>query len=111
MMALGAIAGIRSWGKSVPMDVSVVGFDGTPITAHTNPPLTTIRQPLGRMAGTVSELLIDQVRGRLGGGIHLFTPELVVGKTNPPSLKPRRQASPPPRRAQIWSCAQARSAD
>jgi alanine racemase len=84
MMALGAVAGIRSWGKSVPKDVSVVGFDGTPITAHTNPPLTTIRQPLARMAGMVSELLIDQIRGRLTGGIHLFTPELVVGKTTAP---------------------------
>jgi DNA-binding LacI/PurR family transcriptional regulator len=36
------------------------------------------------MAGMVSELLIDQIRGRLTGGIHLFTPELVVGKTTAP---------------------------
>ncbi len=38
LMALGAIAGVRAWGKEVPADVSVVGFDGTPITAHTQSP-------------------------------------------------------------------------
>jgi LacI family repressor for deo operon, udp, cdd, tsx, nupC, and nupG len=85
LMALGAIAGVRAWGKQVPADVSIVGFDGTPITGYTDPPLTTFRQPLGRMAVTVTELLMDQMRGRSGGGLHLFQPELVVGGTTGPA--------------------------
>jgi DNA-binding LacI/PurR family transcriptional regulator len=84
LMALGAIAGIRAWGKGVPEEVSVVGFDGTPITAYTDPPLTTFRQPLGRMASAISELLVDQMHGRLGAGLHLFAPELVVGASTAP---------------------------
>ncbi|MGH8927427.1 MAG: substrate-binding domain-containing protein, partial [Acidimicrobiia bacterium] len=84
MMALGAIAGVRAWGKDVPVDVSVVGFDGTPITAHTNPPLTTLRQPVGRMAGTVVDLLLAQVYGRSGAGLHEFAPELVIGASTGP---------------------------
>lgn len=86
LMALGAMAGIRAWGQHVPGDVSVVGFDGTPITAYTDPPLTTFRQPLGRMAGTVAELLLDQMRGRSSAGLHLFAPELVVGGSTGPVL-------------------------
>jgi len=86
LMALGAIAGVRAWGKEVPAEVSVVGFDGTPITAYTDPPLTTLRQPLGRMAGTVAELLFNQLHGRSGGGLHLFQPELVVGGTTGPVM-------------------------
>jgi LacI family repressor for deo operon, udp, cdd, tsx, nupC, and nupG len=84
MMALGAISGVRAWGKKVPGDVSVVGFDGTPITAHTNPPLTTFRQPVGRMAGTVVELLMDQMYGPSGASLHMFTPELVIGESTGP---------------------------
>ena len=86
LMALGAIAGVRAWGKDVPAEVSVVGFDGTPITTYTDPPLTTLRQPLGRMAGTVAELLSNQIYGRNGGGLHLFQPELVVGGTTGPVI-------------------------
>ena len=85
MMALGAISGVRAWGKKVPGDVSVVGFDGTPITAHTNPPLTTFRQPVGRMAGTVVELLMDQTYGPSGASLHMFTPELVIGESTGPA--------------------------
>jgi DNA-binding LacI/PurR family transcriptional regulator len=86
LMAIGAIAGIRAWGKDVPGEVSVIGFDGTPITGYTDPPLTTLRQPLGRMAGTVAELLFDQLHGRIGGGLHLFQPELVMGGTTGPVI-------------------------
>ena len=85
LMALGAIAGVRAWGKEVPADISVLGFDGTPITAHTNPPLTTFRQPVGRMAATVVQLLMDQIHGRGGAGLHMFTPELVIGESTGPA--------------------------
>jgi LacI family transcriptional regulator, repressor for deo operon, udp, cdd, tsx, nupC, and nupG len=85
LMALGAIAGIRSWGLQVPDDVSVVGFDGTPIIAHTDPPLTSVRQPVGRMASAVSNLLTEQIHGRSASGLHLFQPELVVGGSTGPN--------------------------
>lgn len=86
LMAIGAIAGIRAWGRDVPVEVSVVGFDGTSITGYTDPPLTTLRQPLGRMAGTVAELLLEQIQGRSGGGLHLFQPELVLGGSTGPVI-------------------------
>jgi alanine racemase len=85
LMALGAIAAARSWSLRVPEDVSVVGFDGTPIIAYTHPPLTTLRQPVARMAGVVAHLLNDQIQGQAGGGLHLFQPELLVGGSTGPA--------------------------
>jgi len=44
----------RDLGVTVPGDLSVAGFDDIPAAAHTDPPLTTVRQPLsakGRTAG------------------------------------------------------------
>lgn len=52
-IALEAMAWLRDHGYEVPGDVSVVGFDGVPEAAVSEPPLTTISQPikeLGRRA-------------------------------------------------------------
>jgi hypothetical protein len=38
------------------------------------------------MAGTVVELLMDQMYGRSGAGLHMFTPELVIGESTAPVL-------------------------
>ncbi len=76
LMAVGAIAGIRAWGKSVPADVSVIGFDGTALIGYTNPPLTSVRQPVDRIAATVAWLL-ESPNG--GPNVHVFQPDLVIG--------------------------------
>lgn len=44
VMALGVLRAIQELGYRVPDDFSVTGFDGIPITAYTNPPLTTVAQ-------------------------------------------------------------------
>jgi alanine racemase len=77
LMAIGAIAGVRGWGRSVPGDVSVVGFDGTSIVNFTDPPLTSVRQPVMRMAATVAWLLESSTNGQ--GHVHMFHPDLMIG--------------------------------
>ncbi len=52
-LAIGAIHAARQLGLSVPDDVSVIGFDDTPLAEHMTPPLSSISQPLvdkGRLA-------------------------------------------------------------
>lgn len=49
-MAIGLIHALREAGRRVPEDVSVVGFDGTPVFAYVTPPLTTVRQPFDAAA-------------------------------------------------------------
>ena len=75
LMALGAIRAVRDRGGRVPDDVSIVGYDGTPITQFTDPALTTVRQPFERMAAAVTELL---TAGDHAPNVQLFSPELVV---------------------------------
>jgi len=78
-LALGAIKAARDWGASVPHDVSVIGFDGTPLGSFTDPSLSTLRQPLDRMATSVAGLLTAYGNGGGHPVAQVFTPELVAG--------------------------------
>src|SRR5208283_5188305 len=49
MSALGAMRSIHLRGLKVPEDISVVGFDDLFFASYTQPPLTTVRQPMRRM--------------------------------------------------------------
>jgi DNA-binding LacI/PurR family transcriptional regulator len=90
-MALGAIRAVRRAGLRVPQDVSVVGYDDSALMNCTEPPLTTVRQPIDAMGRMVIELLIGQIAGTsVPHDELLFEPELVVrGSSGPaPSVTP-----------------------
>jgi len=57
-MAAGAIHAARARGLDVPGDLSVIGFDDTPIAAHMWPPITTVRWPIASMARSAANKLI-----------------------------------------------------
>ncbi len=57
-MAVGAMFAAQKQGLSIPDELSVVGFDDTPISAHIWPPLTTVHQPLRDIGQRATELLI-----------------------------------------------------
>jgi hypothetical protein len=63
LMALGAIRAGRQRGLSVPGDLSVVGYDDSPLIAFTDPPLTTVRQPVRAMAVAAVRALVDEING------------------------------------------------
>ncbi|GAA2404180.1 LacI family DNA-binding transcriptional regulator [Nonomuraea africana] len=78
-MALGAIRAIRREGLRVPEDVSVVGYDGSMIMEFVDPPLTTVRQPIDRLAKEVARSVVALVSGRgVPAGELMFSPELLV---------------------------------
>ncbi|MEU1225834.1 LacI family DNA-binding transcriptional regulator [Streptomyces sp. NPDC005828] len=88
-MALGAIRGIRRQGRSVPEDVSVVGYDGSMITEFVDPPLTTVRQPSDRLALEVGRSVLALVSNReVPVGELLFDPELIIRSTTAPAPRP-----------------------
>jgi len=85
VLALGATKAVRRLGLAVPSDVSVVGFDDSALMNCTDPPLTTIRQPIDAMGHAAVALLVSQVAGNpVPTDEMLFEPELVVrGSTGP----------------------------
>ena len=68
-MAAGAICAICERGLSVPGDISVCGFDDTPIAHQIYPALTTVRQPTREMGRLAASELLKEVRELGSGGI------------------------------------------
>ncbi|MET4583186.1 DNA-binding LacI/PurR family transcriptional regulator [Conyzicola nivalis] len=78
-LALGAIRAVKRAGLSVPADVSVIGFDDSSLMTSTDPPLTTVRQPIELMGRMVVDLLLAQIEGvDSEPDEYFFEPELVV---------------------------------
>jgi len=67
-MAAGVLASAARHGLSVPRDLSVAGFDNSPIATTVWPNLTTVRQPVADMAALAVKLAARAVRGRLEDG-------------------------------------------
>jgi LacI family transcriptional regulator, repressor for deo operon, udp, cdd, tsx, nupC, and nupG len=85
ILALGVIRRARRSGLDVPGDISVVGFDDSPLMMATDPPLTTVRQPIEAMGQAAVAQLLSQVGGNpVSSDELLFEPELVVRKSTGP---------------------------
>lgn len=82
LMAVGALDAIREHGLDCPSDLSVIGYNDSPLTDHLNPPLTTIRLQgfdLGRRAGY---LALNALRNPVSPAPKSrLEPELVVRKS------------------------------
>lgn len=75
-IAVGVMAALAAAGRTIPGDVSVIGFDDHPIAARTIPALTTIRQPLLEQGRLAAELALGMVDGEPPTTVVLHT-ELV----------------------------------
>ncbi|MFF4019767.1 LacI family DNA-binding transcriptional regulator [Streptomyces sp. NPDC001843] len=60
-MAIGLMRALVEAGRRVPDDVSVIGFDDTPVAAYVTPPLTTMRQPFDPVAQEGLRLLVHAI--------------------------------------------------
>ncbi len=63
-MAAGALFGAHRLGINIPADVSITGFDDTPVSEIVWPPLTTVHQPLRQIGGKAVELLVQTLSGK-----------------------------------------------
>ncbi|WP_419911029.1 substrate-binding domain-containing protein [Hoeflea sp.] len=62
-VALGAMKAIRERGWRPGREVSVIGYDGLPLGEHTDPPLTTMAQPLQTAGRKIGDMLLAVVDG------------------------------------------------
>lgn len=84
VVAIGAIAGLREAGLSVPGDVSVVGFDAIPLAAYLDPPLTTIALPAHDLGFTAGRAILDRIAGRPVAWRTLLPTDLIVRASTAP---------------------------
>jgi DNA-binding LacI/PurR family transcriptional regulator len=85
-MALGVLRALHERGRSIPREISVVGFDDIPEAQYFMPPLTTVRQDFGEMGRSSLRLLLELMRSGQPPSRLTIAPELVV----------RRSTAPPP---------------
>ncbi|MEV7103718.1 LacI family DNA-binding transcriptional regulator [Streptomyces atroolivaceus] len=79
LMAQGACQFLRERGKRIPQDVAVIGFDDSSVAVTCRPPLTTVRQPVEKMAVAMARLLSEHIQGMHTEPVSvLFDAELVV---------------------------------
>ena len=57
-IATGAMIEAKQLGLAIPQDLSIVGFDDTDMSAHLDPPLTTVRVPSRRMGEEIARYII-----------------------------------------------------
>ena len=83
-MALGVMAAANRLGLSLPRELSVAGFDDSPIAQAVWPQLTTIRQPVEAMARAAAGMLVEGLGRSQDPAGRLLDFELVVrGSTGP----------------------------
>ncbi|GAA0925054.1 LacI family DNA-binding transcriptional regulator [Pseudonocardia zijingensis] len=85
MQAFGVFHEAAARGLRIPEDLSVVGFDDVTFSALATPPLTTVRQPLTRMAAEAVRILLDADDASPGPPprVELATHLVVRGSTGP----------------------------
>ena len=79
-IAFGVMAAARSLGLRVPDDLSIVGFDDVDMAALTDPPLTTVNQPVRAKGEAAMRILLDLVAQRDVGppGVRMMPTRLVI---------------------------------
>lgn len=81
-IAATAIRSVRAAGLTVPDDIAVVGFDDERIALVTDPPLTTMRQPLAAMGARAVDMLLNAIDGETAEpSLVLLPAELVIRRS------------------------------
>ncbi len=92
-MAAAVISAAHRRGLQVPDDLSVVGFDDTPIATNVWPELTTVHQPIAIMAASAVEILLQASSADADGT------RVVVDRVMAHHLVERGSVAPPPKAA------------
>lgn len=90
-MALGAMRAIKRKGLRIPADISIIGYNDSPFLDFTDPPLTTVRQPVERIAENTTRAIVGLLADRT-----LPTNEVLIE----PEIRLRASTGPAPRPAE-----------
>ena len=84
-MAVGALRAAKQHGFDVPGQLSITGYDDLQISGFTEPPLTTLRQPIRKAGRCLAEKLLALLAGASPADLQeLWTPELIIRESDGP---------------------------
>jgi LacI family transcriptional regulator len=79
MMAVGALSALAERGLRCPEDISLVGYNDSPLTDHLAPPLTTVRLQSGELGRRAAALALSRISGEAGPAVTVrLHPELIL---------------------------------
>lgn len=78
LMADGALRALRQAGRRVPDDVAVIGFDDIEIARYTEPPLTTVRQPILTIGRELARMVLRLAAGEEVASSVVLPTELII---------------------------------
>ena len=85
-MAIGAMWVMQALGRRIPDDVAIIGFDDSPLAAATQPPLSSVRQPMEDMGREMTRLVLSMTALNTHGPLQ---------KTLDPTLTVRESTAKP----------------
>lgn len=91
-MAMGALEAARRLERSVPGDMSIVGFDDIRFARYTDPPLTTIAQPMREIGEGVVQLLLEILAGASVRPASITLPHALMLRQSTAPPRGRRRA-------------------
>jgi LacI family transcriptional regulator len=80
--AVGALHALAFAGLRAGRDVSVIGYDNASVATYTDPPLTTIEQPMTRAAERMVEMLLDLIGGADPAGMAEIWPARLLARAS-----------------------------
>lgn len=80
-IAIGACKAIMDAGKRIPEDMAVAGFDGLELSSYYSPSLTTLAQPVEKIAKETLRILFQLIQGEITDTHKVFQGELIIGNS------------------------------
>ena len=87
LLALAVLRGLAGQGIPVPRHVSVVGCGDQPWARRTDPPLTSLRMPAGRLGEAAADQVLARLRGEAPARCALVAKLVVRGSTGPAAAR------------------------
>jgi len=87
LIAMGALEALRDADKRVPEDVSLIGFDDINEACLTQPPLTTIRQPIVEIGAKAAEVLLNQIVNEGRDPVRIAFPGTLIKRASVATIK------------------------
>ncbi|MEN9936169.1 MAG: hypothetical protein RLZZ387_2748 [Chloroflexota bacterium] len=87
-VALDVLRVLRDAGLRVPEDIALIGFDDLPLAQQTDPPLTTVGQPMQAMGRQLVRMLLDQIENPAAPPQRVVFPQELIVRQSCGALRP-----------------------